>query len=391
MGSKIGPTISDSMATGSKFAISSVLPLMNSRISFLGFLFLAAASQTHANDLGLGGSRSAGMGGAGLAIVRDSRGPGASNPANFALHQRFYLATPDIRWNLTGISWGDFGDLFKGVGSGGALDSNQLGEIARKLGDRNTEFGLNLGLGAQFGSYGIDIRAQGAGTTNPNASLRNWVQAGSDLAAIPVDAQLDGYGLATGELGFTGAHMVNAADGKLALGARAKIVRAYYSHYQANALDIALGGSTLGAEMGGKSTLEKTGFGLDLGGHYQPNAIKGLSTAMVVNNFLSPNVTFQGFGPGGGPSSIRAYPRTVDIGAAYEQGPLTLAADVVDMFNGGGRKELRMGGEFALGRLFAVRTGYGSRTGGTVGFGVAGFNLAFGRKLPVEASYALRF
>ena len=27
----------------------------------------------------------------------------------------------------------DFGDLFKGVGSGGALDSNQLGEIARKL------------------------------------------------------------------------------------------------------------------------------------------------------------------------------------------------------------------------------------------------------------------
>jgi hypothetical protein len=351
----------------------------------------AALAGTAQADIALGGSKSAGMGGAGLALGHDAGGPGSKNPAWYALNKRSYFTWPQLNYSLSGLGWGDLDEFFK-FGSKGVVDEDSLGRIARTFGDRKTEFGASLGFGAQFGSFAVDIRGDGFGITNPNQSLKNWVKAGSNLAAVPADAVLDGYGLGSVEIGVSGGQIIPYQGDQLAVGARVKIARGYYSHWVANAASIVNGGSIRASDMGGDDVLEKTGLGLDAGVHWSSGKYPGFTAALSANNLLEPKISFDGARPDSlSREKIKPFQRTFDVGVAYDKGPFIAAVDIVDIGGTGGQRELRFGAEVHAGRWFAVRAGYGSLMGPTIGVGVAGFNLAYGRGFPIQASYAIKF
>jgi len=343
-------------------------------------------------DLSFGGSRAAGMGGAGLALGSDISRSGARNPAWHAFRPKNQFFWPDLRFDLNGVSYGSFDDFFSGS-SNGSLDTASLGRLARTFGDRRVEAGLNFSLGGQFGAFGIDFATEGFVTTVPNQSLRNWVNAGSNLAAVPVDARLDGYGIGLAELGFVGGHLIPSEKDEIAVGGRLKLVRSYFTHYLADAAAIVSGGSTAAPEMGGDKFKEKNGIGLDAGLQWNSKSTPGLMGAMVVNNLLEPNVKFDTFAPGigGAGQQVKPFTRSLDLGLGFDKGPWVAAVDVVDLGNNAGRQELRYGAEVHAGRWVAVRAGYGSRTGWTIGAGLAGFNIAYSGRYPLEASYAFRF
>lgn len=343
-------------------------------------------------DLSFGGSRAAGMGGAGLALGTDISRSGARNPAWHALKPQTRFFWPDLRFDLNGVNFGSFDEFFNSSSSG-SLDTASLGKLARTFGDRRVEAGLNFSLGGQFGAFGLDFASEGFVTTIPNQSLRTWVGAGSNLAAVPADARLDGYGIGLAELGFVGGHVIPSEKDEIAVGGRLKIVRSYFTHYLADAVAIVSGGSAAAPEMGGDKVKEKNGFGLDAGLQWNSKATPGLMGALVVNNLLEPNVKFDTFGPGVGGASQRVKPfaRSLDLGLGFDKGPWVAAVDIVDLGNNAGRQELRYGAEVHAGRWVAVRAGYGSRTGWTIGAGLAGFNIAYSGRYPLEASYAFRF
>lgn len=363
-------------------------PLRLLALAAIGGSLAAVASA----DISFGGTRSAGMAGAGLALTTDSRGPGNRNPANYAFKRPFRFTAPELRYNLQGIGWGDLNDFFN-ASSSGVLNVDNLGRLAQQFGDRNTEFGLGLGFGVQFDTIGIDFRGEGSGRTNPNASLRNWVNSGNNIALLPADARLDGYGIGNVELGVSMGQQLQSKMGNVAVGARLKLTQSYYSHYIADQAAIIGGvGGAPAPEMGGDKVLKKSGVGLDIGANLQPSAIPGASAAIVVNNFLAPNSSFRGIAPDlGANEALRAFPRTVDLGVAYQRGYFTLAADLVDALNAGSSQDLRLGGEINLGKAVAVRAGLASRSGMTIGLGVGGFNIAYGGRLPLEAGYVIRF
>ncbi|MCG9895306.1 MAG: conjugal transfer protein TraF [Fimbriimonadaceae bacterium] len=342
-------------------------------------------------DLGLGGSRSAGMGGAGLALGNDPEGPGARNPAWYALNPRNRFSFPNLRYTFDGIGWGELDDFF-GSASSGALDSDRLGELARTFGHRDVRFGLGLGFGFQAGSFGLDLRADGNGLTTPNASLAGWVAGGSNLAAVPADARLDGYGLARLELGLSLGQKLDVPIGDLAVGGRLKITRSYYNHSFAGQAEIISGTATGAVEMNGQDVLEETGIGLDLGANLEPSALPGLSLTVVWNNFIEPSNRINASVPFSlTREGVKPFSRSLDLGAAYRLGPITGAFDLIDVFSEAGPRDVRIGGEAALGRLLAVRTGWSSLFGPTIGAGIGGFNISYAQRLPLQAGYAIRF
>jgi hypothetical protein len=342
-------------------------------------------------DLSLGGSKAAGMGGAGLALGSDMTRAGARNPAWYAFKPKSQFFWPSLRFDLDGVKLGDFDEFFDS-GSGGALNSDGLGRLARTFGNKTVEAGAHFGLGGQFGAFGLDFSSQGFVTTIPNQSLRTWVGNGSNINNVPADARLDGYGLGMAELGIVGGQKLVTKQDEVAVGGRFKIVRGYYTHYFADANAIVNGGSTISPELGGDKVKEKTGFGIDAGVQWNSKATPGLMGAAVVNNLIEPNVKFDAITPGGALTNrVKPFVRSMDLGLAFDKGPWLAAFDVLDLGNSAGRQELRFGGEIHAGRWVAVRGGYGSRTGWTVGAGLAGFNIAYSGRYPLEASYAFKF
>jgi hypothetical protein len=363
---------------------------LNHTIAALAALAMASASWA---DLSFGGSREQGMAGAGFAFPTSAGGRGFRNPALLALRPSVRFFWPRFDFTSRGVGFGDLDDLVE-FGSNGVLDTDKLGQFARTFGDETAEFGLGSSLGFQIGAYNVDFGGQAVGATVPNAALQNWVNSGANLLNLPADAQLDAYGLGLYEIGVgTGKVISNPLDSRVAVGARAKLVRAYYTHYLANAANIANGTSTAGAELGGADYLSDAGFGLDAGIHLTPQGQSGLYAGFIINNLIAPEVRFNALTPGTAPAmdSVYAFARTVDGGVGFQSGQILFAGDFVDLFNSAGRQDIRFGGEYLLGGQFAIRAGLSANEGLTLGAGLGALNFAFGGRMPLEAGYAIRF
>ena len=352
---------------------------------------LATAAVSADVDFGLGASRAAGLGGAGLAIKSTRGGPAWRNPAMYGVENRF-LQFPELQYRTKGITFSDIDEVYGSAGSV-VYDSEILGRLARTFGDEETVFQGRIGLGIQFGTNGFDFQGEAAGMTVPNESLRQWVRDGSDLDNIPEEAAIDGFGLSTTEMGYSVAHAVNWGFGRLAYGARAKAVRATYGHHFADAASIASGGSQSGPDLGGLSQLSDNGFGVDAGVFFEPDDVNGLSMAVVVENLIEPAISFRGSLPQGlfGERTIDPFARSVSAGAAYQRGKLTLAADVWDMFGTAGEQEIRAGSELWIADNLALQMGYRTRAGFAAGFSYYGFHISIADRLPVAAGYKIEF
>ena len=120
---------------------------------------------------------------------------------------------------------------------------------------------------------------------------------------------------------------------------------------------------------------------MDLGIIYiVPNSDIQLTTALVMNNFIKPNLQEIGL------------QRMLSAGAAARlSNKVILAADLVNItkaYDQGMR--LRLGAEVAPVRWLALRAGYGGGSF-TYGLGLSGFNIALSNNMPAVVGRAWSF
>lgn len=346
-------------------------------------------------DLTFGSGRASGMGNAGLAVPYDWLYSGRLNPAIYGLApESFRLQIPGLSYRLQGLNFDEFRDFAGSINDAG-IDENKVSELARTIGDENSEFGAGVGLGIFTQGLMLDFGGEAVAMTRPNATLRNWVQTGSQ-GNVPANSRLDAYGVGGYEIGAGYGRRLNTPGNyDIAIGARAKFVKSYYTHRFVDSAAIQNNaGSALAPEMNGKDSLDENGFGLDVGVVASTSKTEGLFFGATVENLIEPKVTFDGTLPGGSPgtSTVRPYRRSFNVGTGYlTPNKFLLAADFYDVFNGAGTQEFRAGAEFKSTSWFAVRGGYASRSGFTVGLGLGSINLAYSSDLPSQLSYSFRF
>lgn len=348
-----------------------------------------------AADWTFGSGRSSGMGNAGLAVPYDWLYSGRLNPAIYGLAPEGYrFQIPGLSYRLRGLDFSEFQDFGGSINDGG-LDGNKVADLARTLGDENVEFGAGLAGGVYGNGFMFDFGGDAVATTRPNADLRTWVGSGNQ-GAVPANARLDAYGVGGYEFGAAYGRRLNTpGDIDLSVGARLKYVRSYYTHQFVDANAIANGNpATLAPEMNGNGALNETGLGLDIGIVASASKTEGFFYGATVDNLIEPRVTFDGSLPGGAPgtSSVKPYRRAVNLGTGYlTPNKFLIAADFYDVFNGANNQEFRAGLEYRSTSWFAVRGGYASRAGFSVGLGLGDFNIAFSSDTPGQLGYSFRF
>ena len=373
---------------------------MNTKHRFLVALGLIGAISLPTTALSdgeyeLGGRRASGMGGAGLAAKHDAIYRGFRNPAAYGLSNKFRFLTPAVGYHMSGTSFSELRNRLGSASSGG-LDFDTLGEFARTFGDERVRFGAVGDGGLNFS--GLHIGASGFATvmTVPNAALQAWVAGGSDPLALVGTERLDGYGLGMQSYDVAyGKPMASQGGRESSIGARARIVRSYYSHHFADSTVIdpaGSGASTPAAEMGGANVLSQTGVALDVGYLTDLDESGSLSGAIVVNNLIEPSVGVAATLQGGGFSQVHAFKRTYNAGIALQPSKeLLYAVDFIDLGNNAGATELRFGAEFMASGAFGFRAGYAGRTGWTVGATLLGFQISTSKELPLGLTTQFRF
>ena len=375
------------------------LPL-NLRLAFALSLTAAIPSLSPADDQ-VGGSRAAGMAGAGLALPLDIGNNHRLNPAMLGYAQaRLSFQYPEFGYHLDGITLSDLQNKFGNLGQGG-VDSNKLISIAQTLGDGQKTIGVDASLGIEFGGFSLDGDGSANITTVPTQALVADTKAGS---LTNLNDQLDAYGLTDYEVGASYGHLIPTTTGHLSIGATLKSVTAYYAHQYVNGSTITTGsGSTIAApEMGGADYLKQSGVGADLGLLYDSGKNSNVYYGMTITNFIEPNISFTHFVPVTDPNSgattetqsnnIDPFRRTFNLGVGgVVNGKILLAADYYDIFNQNDNGQLRLGAEYAFGHGFALRGGYNTTTGFTVGFSVLGINFAYASNSELSAALGVKF
>ena len=126
--------------------------------------------------------------------------------------------------------------------------------------------------------------------------------------------------------------------------------------------------SALGADFGALASFAKL-----------PNAYFGVA----VRNAVEPNMTFVRTGPDADfplRRDLRPFKRQIGVGAAYVGKRYLAALDVVDIGDHAGAQAVRVGAEYSINKLFAVRAGYDTLSKFTVGVSIGGLNAALNRE-----------
>jgi hypothetical protein len=127
---------------------------------------------------------------------------------------------------------------------------------------------------------------------------------------------------------------------------------------------------------------------------YAPKMLHNVYVGGTIDNLVKPSVGFTRTMPNSDVITETFNPfatvTTVGAGAMVGQNIL-LAADVYDVFSDGIGRELRLGGELQINHLAAVRGGYNSRSGFTLGASVMGFNFSIAGREPLVVSTTIRF
>jgi len=361
-------------------------------------------SVAYADDYAIGpDARAFAMGGAGLALSRNLD-PNAQryNPAalGFTPHGiDFY--TPSLGLRVSGAA--TISKLSKAAKKGSGTDSYTY--LLREFVESDSIVGAHAGLGFRIGPLEITSGATVSGKILPNAALSNWanVRTKGDAPANAA-ADLVGVGyftLPSVAFGFkipSGSKAMNTGY-DIAIGARVKVIRTYYTRYIANS-DVFQTDSSSTAiaapELNEGNNLSKRGGAADLGVLLRPRKDKGVNFGFVAENLVNRGTTFtatnsvhyQGRIANG--QRFQPLQATLSAGTAYEAKGVILAADLADITSATGSIEFRVGGEEKLGVL-SLRAGYSSSTGFTAGVGIFGIDAATGSRLPLEIIKTIKF
>jgi hypothetical protein len=343
-------------------------------------------------DLSFGGSPSAGMGGAGLAVIRRPTAQSFQNPAVIAYVQGFRFGAGNIDTTARGASLSRLLDDLE-VRQGSAADIATAAGLLRKYAREDTRLLITGDLGIIASGVGVSVGGIVDARLLPNAPLQNWARTDGNPINIPANAQADVIAVGVVSLpDITTGVRLPSPQGDLAVGVRLRNLKLYYTHYFANQAQLQAGGSaTRAPELQGRDYREFSATGIDLGFLWRPTGDQTYTLALVVENFVEPNIRFQATDRNGQTFNFKPLKRSYHAGVAVEleTGSL-IAVDFIDIGNSVGKGEIRLGYEQRLGRI-ALRTGYASKTGWTAGLGIGGFNLAYSDTLPVVVSRTLNF
>ena len=360
---------------------------------FLGMLSvtcsLASVPRVYADDVVFGGNaRAYAMGGAGIALIGGAGGANRNNPATLA----FEKSASNIYFPGIGLR-GDGGLSLSNIGSFLAASGNKkdLTSYAKNFYKEDSNLSLDASIGFRVANFEVYTSGYVVGRIIPNATLQSYSGTG------PVPSGSAAEGIASGiytlpSFGYAVPLPVRVgARYETAVGVRVKKMNALYSHFIADKNLLDNGGNALRApEMNGKDSLSKTGTGIDVGLSFRDKRRNGLTGALVIGNLIKPDLHIRGAsGVSGNLGNLPV--TTASAGVAYEKGALTLVGDLTDFFGGAGKQQARAGAEVRVGKLFKARAGYATATGFTTGFGAFGFDLAFGKHVPLEVYRTIRF
>lgn len=362
------------------------------------FLFLSmlvfAATPLLAVDANFGAyARSEAMGGAGLALIDSSTSASGLNPAAAAANGGgLKFVIPSVDYSCRGASLSDLADSSSEINSSNEDDAIKLAE---DFGERQTI--LTVGATTGFvGRFGITAEGEAQGLINPGSNFSAWVAAGhpTDAATLqslgfisgPADLANFANNLTTntsviGRYVYAApavyyATAFNTSKGKLWAGTKVRFL-----HSEVRSWNIAAGesGGNVSLSAAEAEQLKDNGVGADIGFVFRPTKSR-MQYGMAISNFLEPKL-----------SGISA-PAMLSVGAAAQFKPGILAAiDLVNINQAYSEKtRLRMGAEWKIGRLLALRGGY-SGTSFTWGFGAFGLDFAFSDKAPNIISRSLWF
>lgn len=369
---------------------------MNQRFT-LAILAGLGISAFASADVTLGGTRSQGMGGAGLALPFDIGNNYRMNPAFLA----FGSKAPSIQWpqfgyKLNGISFGDVNDIVGKLSNGG-LDSDGVLTLARTYANGDKTLAVNTDFGIRFAGLAIGARGEVGINSRPNQQLQNWAAAGGDTSNVDLGSRLDAYGYGYQQIEVGYGNTVKTKAGKLSIGFNAKQIKSYYAHKFADK-DTIQNNNSGGVQNGSgiaNNFAESNSFGMDLGFIYRLPNVDDVYFGAVIENFIEPGIAFPYEAPGGGQpitaEGFDPYKRALSLGFGLNKGKLMMAADIIDLGNAAGRQEVRYGAELALSRGFALRAGYNSRTAFTYGLSLGGLNVQVGGQAPLTLASVIRF
>jgi hypothetical protein len=343
-------------------------------------------------DLSFGGSPSAGMGGAGLAVIRRPTAQSFQNPAVIAYVQGFRFGAGNIDTTSRGASFSRLLDDLE-VRQGSAADIATAAGLLRKYAREDTRLLITGDLGIIASGVGISVGGILDARLLPNALLQTWARTDGNIANIPANAQADVIAVGVVSLpDITTGVRLPSPQGDLAVGVRLRNLKLYYTHYFADQAQLQAGqNATRAPELQGRDFREFSATGVDLGFLWRPTGDQTYTLALVVENFVEPNIRFEATDRVGQVFNFKPLKRSYHAGVAIEleTGSL-IAVDFIDIGNNVGKGEIRLGYEQRLGRI-ALRTGYASKTGWTAGLGIGGFNIAYSDTLPVVVSRTLNF
>ena len=363
-------------------------------MGLIGSVMLGCGSAARAQtDITYGGdARYFSMGGAGVALLQERSGS-RINPASIAYESQPYaLLYPTIGLRSNGASLGNVTNyLINGQKRGDA------GDIARSFAKNDSDFGVNGNVGLRVGKIEISGSAVGRGRIQPNADLSNWAKTSNDPNLIPATAQSDIF--AAGYYVLPAIAFASTLPAKsdsvrsYGVGARLKYMRGVYSHYIADSNVIINGGDALRAqELGSKSNITKNGLGIDLGFLARPRRPQEhFSYAAVIANAVKPKFDFDGTDRDGNNKKYKLLATTITTGLAYQKAQTTFALDLSDLTSSAGKTQLRAGVEQRVISNFYLRGGYNSTNGFVYGVGAFGFDIAVGRRQPLELVKTINF
>ncbi len=361
-------------------------------LRFLGIAGVTAGVISMANADGvLGGGLYYGMAGAGIAMPVG--GNGRLNPALYSFAKRgFGAESPQFGYRLSGVNLKQLQDNLKSVSNGG-LDSSNLSNLAKQFGAREVQLGGLAGLQLNVGQ--IFIAGSGEVLTKlvPNAGLMADVNAGG--GSYNAADQLDGYGFGYYSIDVAMADKFKFDAYGVNLGARARIVKGYYSHQFVDGAAISSGGSAApGSEMGGANVLNKSGLGLDIGGQLPLDAEKKNYAGFVVENLVKPKVSFDATLPVdiAGPTKISPFSTKYTVGIASQLAKgVWFAGDYYDVTKATTMSELRFGLMTTVIPGIGLQVGNGGKRGFAFGVAFLGVNLSFQKNVPMTASTGFKF
>ncbi len=356
-------------------------------IVLLGWAFVLSWA-----DFSLGGSVNKGMGGAGLAILRNPSAQCYLNPAAIAYVRGVRLGMGNFDVGVQGTSLNELSDALQ-FRQGGAVKIEEGARLLRRFADEDTRMALMGDFGLILNGAGVSVGGVLDARFLPNEPLRNWARSNGDPNNIPSNARGDIIALAAVSLpDVMGGVRLPLQGGELAIGVRVRNLRLFYTHYYADQEALERNQDAIRApELNGRDFLEKRATGVDVGLIWKPENTIPYTLALVVENAVEPDVQIDATDRNGMPIQLKPLRRALHAGFAVETGTGTLVAlDIIDIGNRTGRGELRVGAEQRLGPL-TLRSGYASRTGWTAGLGIGGFNFAYSQKFPLTVSRTLIF